>query len=300
MTIRRHLVSAAWALALLSVLMATPARAADVFGVQPTKLADSTTPANMAQIAASNGVAAANGLFVLGAVYNSALPTNTSGRSVALQTDINGRLIVTQDPSAAALASNITKIGGSSLALGQTTMSASLPVVIASDQSNLPSNVKQINGSTLSLGQTTMSASLPVTMASNQGSISVTSGAPSGSSFNVATTVNIAASGSSTIVCKSGLSVSQPTKPLQFTISAPGAVRCLLQFNDNSSITKFASVVTSPGYPTVVWTPPSGIVGLTTSSTVTTLQYEASCTNFDSAAQDVSCAVVYCQSASGC
>ncbi|MEJ0071122.1 MAG: hypothetical protein WDO24_23010 [Pseudomonadota bacterium] len=43
---------------------------------------------------------------------------------------------------------NVTKIGGASLALGQTTMAASLPVAIASNQSTLSANTAQINGVT--------------------------------------------------------------------------------------------------------------------------------------------------------
>lgn len=286
-----------------------PAHATDIYGRQPVRTVNASDVqtqitgadgSSLAQVAASNGAAAGNGLFVLGAVYTAALPTNTTGRAVSLQTDINGRLLVTQDASAGALLENLTKVGGSSIALGSTTSSASLPVVIASDQANVPANIKQVNGSTLSLGQTTKSASLPVALASDTGTLAVTQGAPTGSSFNNPSVTNIAAAGTSAIVCKSGLAISQPTKPLMFTISAPGAVRCQLRFNDNSSMTNFASVVTSPGYPTVAWTPPSGVVGLTTSSTVTTLQYEANCTNFDSVAQDVSCSVVYCQAASGC
>jgi hypothetical protein len=45
---------------------------------------------------------------------------------------------------------NVKNVGGSSLVLGQTTMSASVPVAIATNQSNLPTNWAQINGSTIS------------------------------------------------------------------------------------------------------------------------------------------------------
>lgn len=67
---------------------------------------------------------------------------------------------------------NVTQIGGSALTLGQALMAASLPVVLASNQSNIPANITEIAGSALALGQTTMSASLPVTLASNQSVIS--------------------------------------------------------------------------------------------------------------------------------
>ena len=295
-------------LALLSLLIA-PARAADLSGKTPVRtvsIGDVTIEiagsdgASVAQIAASNGAAAGNGLFILGATYNSSLPTNTSGRSVTLQTDVNGRLLVTQDASAGALLTNLTKVGGSSVALGSTTGSASIPVVIASDQGNLPSNIKQVNGSTLSLGQTTMANSLPVAIASNQGALSTTVGAPTGSSWNKAAVSNIAAAGTTAIACKTGITVSQATKPLQYVITAAGAVRCQLRYNDNGSFTNFTDVVVTPGQGTAVWTPPTGIIGLTTSATSTTQQYEANCTNFDAVAQDVGCTIVYCSAASGC
>lgn len=264
-------------LALLSVYLALPstALAADVFGKQPVKtvaIGDVTIElaggdgSTVAQVAASNGAAAGNGLFVLAGVANSTLPSLTAGRAAGASIDLGGRMYVTGDASMTALLANITKV----------------------------------SGSTLSLGQTTMSASLPVVLASNQSTLAVTSGAPSGSGFLRNAATNIGSGASSTIVCKSGLSVSQPTKPLQYIITSGGAVRCTLQFNDNATLTKFADVATAPGDMTVVWTPPSGVVGLTTSSTVTTLQYEAACTNFDSVAQDVYCSVSYCQSASGC
>src|SRR5579871_1785087 len=98
---------------------------------------------------------------------------------------------------------NVTQIGGSALAIGQAAMAASIPVVIASNQSALPVsqsgtwsvglsagsntigavtqasgpwtiNVTQIGGSALSLGQKAMASSLPVTIASDQPAFPVT------------------------------------------------------------------------------------------------------------------------------
>src|SRR5450755_588564 len=43
---------------------------------------------------------------------------------------------------------------GSAVTLGQATMAASLPVVIASNQSNLPANIAQISGSTVATAAT--------------------------------------------------------------------------------------------------------------------------------------------------
>lgn len=64
---------------------------------------------------------------------------------------------------------NLVAVGGAAIALGQTTMAASLPVAIASNQSAVPtSNSTQLPAA---LGQATMAASLPVTLASNQSTI---------------------------------------------------------------------------------------------------------------------------------
>lgn len=89
--------------------------------------------------------------MLAGLVFNTALPTLTNGQQVALQGDSSGRLLigalstganvigaVTQ--SGGPWTQNLTQVGGSAIALGQTTMSASLPVAIASNQSTL--NVK--------------------------------------------------------------------------------------------------------------------------------------------------------------
>lgn len=57
---------------------------------------------------------------------------------------------------------NLSQVGGSAIALGQTTMAKSLPVVIASDQSNLPENLTQVGGSAISLGQKANASAIPV------------------------------------------------------------------------------------------------------------------------------------------
>lgn len=88
---------------------------------------------------------------------------------------------------------NETQIGGATYALGQTTMAASAPVTIASNQSSLPVTVgnfpattavtqsttpwvvneTQIGGSAYSLGQKTSALSAPVVISSDQSSLPV-------------------------------------------------------------------------------------------------------------------------------
>lgn len=76
----------------------------------------------------------ANNFGALPAVATTAAPTYTTGNQVALSTDTAGSLRVT---TVGTNAVNLTQVGGSAIALGQTTMVSSLPVVIASNQSTL-------------------------------------------------------------------------------------------------------------------------------------------------------------------
>jgi hypothetical protein len=57
---------------------------------------------------------------------------------------------------------NLKTVNGGALALGQTTMSASLPVAIASNQGNLPSNLAQIAGAATATGHGTATGALRV------------------------------------------------------------------------------------------------------------------------------------------
>jgi hypothetical protein len=89
--------------------------------------------------------------MLAGLVYNTAAPSLTTGQQVALQGDSSGNLKVNLQTALPAGANvigavtqsggpwtqNLTQVGGAAIALGQTTMSASLPVTIASNQSTL-------------------------------------------------------------------------------------------------------------------------------------------------------------------
>jgi hypothetical protein len=84
----------------------------------------------------NNAAPGANNLGVLPAVASTAAPSYTTGNQVLLSTDLSGNLRTTATISGTT-AFNLTQVGGSAIALGQTTMSASLPVTFASNQSNL-------------------------------------------------------------------------------------------------------------------------------------------------------------------
>lgn len=107
-----------------------------------------------------------------------------------LHLDASNRLIVAVGSVPSNQSVNLTQVGGSAIALGQTTMAASLPVAIASNQSTLPISAAslplptgaatsalqtQISGQLpATLGQKAMAASLAVCLASDQSAIAVT------------------------------------------------------------------------------------------------------------------------------
>lgn len=72
--------------------------------------------------------------------------------------------------------------------LGQAVMAASIPVVIASNQSAVPVSATQLPAA---LGQTTMAASLPVTLASNQSAITTQQAGFSFTNITTSTTTTV-------------------------------------------------------------------------------------------------------------
>lgn len=74
--------------------------------------------------------------YRLPGIYNASPITLADGRGSALAVDSSGRLIVSATGSTESV--NIAQVGGATVALGQTTMSASFPVTIASNQTALP------------------------------------------------------------------------------------------------------------------------------------------------------------------
>lgn len=268
----------------------------------PSELTDGTTfyvGAKTGQFPTALGqTTMAGSLSVAVASNQSALPTNI--------TQVNGAALSATNPVFSQLTDGAavyvgTKTGQLPTALGQQTMAASVGVVIASNQSTLPFNDAQIAGTTTDVNTGNASAGTQrVVIASNQPTIPVTQGVLSGMSDSLGTTVNIGSGATSTVVCKGTLTVSQPLKLLRARVSGAAMARCTLEYNDNATLTKWASLVTSPATPWAEFACPYGSCALTTSATATTQQIEAVCTNFDSVAQDFTCDVSYCQAASGC
>ena len=82
---------------------------------------------------------------LMGGQYNTSLPGLTNGQQAALQCDSSGRLIVTAasgnviaNQGSPPWSIDITQIAGGAIALGQTTMQNSLPVALASNQTQIP------------------------------------------------------------------------------------------------------------------------------------------------------------------
>jgi len=70
--------------------------------------------------------------------------------------------------------SDIVKWGGTLTSLGQKAMTASVPCVLASDQSELDTNLAKVGDAVITLGQKAKATSLPVTLASDEDALAVT------------------------------------------------------------------------------------------------------------------------------
>jgi hypothetical protein len=91
---------------------------------------------------------------------------------------------------------DIVKWGGTATSLDQKLMASSVPVVIASDQSDVSVDINTVSGDNISLGQKAKADSLPVTLASDEDALAVTltQAANSGSAANLSN-AQVAANG---------------------------------------------------------------------------------------------------------
>jgi hypothetical protein len=105
-----------------------------------------------------------NGILTLGAVTTST-PTYSTGTSNPLSLDVNGNLRVTIDATSSEQNVNLNQVGGSAISIGQATMAASLPVVIASNQSAFP----------VTLTSTTITGTVAVTQSTSPWVVSLAS-----------------------------------------------------------------------------------------------------------------------------
>ena len=125
----------------------------------------------------NNAAPAANNIGVLPAVASTAAPTYTTGDQVLLSTDLSGNLRVVIDGTVTEQNVNLNQVGGSAIAIGQAAMAASLPVVIASNQSSIP----------VTLTSTTITGTVAVTQSSSPWVVSgtVTTTPPANASTNI-------------------------------------------------------------------------------------------------------------------
>ena len=131
------------------------------------------------------GTAGKSGYMVQGSVTTSA-PAYATGDIYPLSLDTSGNLRVTL--ASGTVSSNIAQYGGVATSLGQKSMSASVPVTLATDQSTINVNLGDIGGSSYTLGSKTSANSAPVVIASDDTvtvSGTVTTSPPSHASTNI-------------------------------------------------------------------------------------------------------------------
>lgn len=131
-----------------------------------------------------------------GLIFNTAAPTLTNGQQAALQGDASANLkvnLATALPAGANVIGAVTQSGGP-----------------------WTQNLTQVGGASIALGQTTMSASLPVTIASNQSALSVTA-----TNFPTTVDTNYGTVGASTL--RAAAQIGNATGAADFNAGATGA-----------------------------------------------------------------------------
>lgn len=128
-----------------------------------------------------------------------AVPASAGYDGINVAGNLRGWTGVNPSGTVFAAQTDLTSVGGTTLAFGQAAMASSIPVTIASNQSTLnttvatalptganvigavtqsagpwSNNVSQIGGSALAFGQAAMASSIPVALASNQSALTVT------------------------------------------------------------------------------------------------------------------------------
>lgn len=153
---------------------AAPTSATEVAGVGPGNILTALT------VDASGGLVstdAADGPVTPGTVasksalaglqFNTVLPTLTNGQQAAAQADSSGRQIIAPLTNSSIVKAQLQDNAGTAVTVGQKAMAASLPVVIASDQSAVPVSAASLplpTGASTSALQTQISAQLPTTL----------------------------------------------------------------------------------------------------------------------------------------
>lgn len=187
-----------------------------------------------------------NGPLVQGAVTTSN-PSYATGNTSPLSLDVNGNLRVITTPGGGTEPVNVAQWGGVATSLGQKASASSVPVVIASDQSDVPVNLDKVGGSAITLGQKTMANSVPVTLASDQGPINVQIGGVTPSP-NYFTDVAVASGASNSH------SIAGPINLDQIHGSASGEIKVTVAWGTTGSEVTYEVGFTSAANKNFDWT----------------------------------------------
>ena len=118
--------------------------------VQPGNTANTTpwlvTDSSDGSVAAGTAATKAS---LIALVYNTSLPTLTTGQQAAAQADSSGRLIVAPLTNASVVKAQLQDNSGTAITLGQKVMASSVPVVIASDQTHFPIELQDGSGNAI-------------------------------------------------------------------------------------------------------------------------------------------------------
>lgn len=98
----------------------------------------------------ASGGTAGSFSMLSGLIFNTALPTLTTGQQASLQGDSSARLIIAPLTNTSIVKAQLQDNSGVAITLGQKTMSASVPVTFASDQSKLGVNLNDATGNPFS------------------------------------------------------------------------------------------------------------------------------------------------------
>lgn len=173
---------------------------------------------------------------------------------------------------------NLAQVGGSAVSLGQALMAASIPVVIASNQTAVAENLTQVGGSSITLGQKTMANSLPITIASDQSPLLVVLDGDAVDELpQYNTAASLAANASSTQTYSPGSTVNLDG----VDASASGQMKVEIQWGTTGAETTKAVFFTSKGNLQLMWRLPNSVT-ITNTMSVKVIR-----TNTDNQAMDV-------------
>jgi hypothetical protein len=113
---------------------------------------------------------AATASTLVGGVFNTSLPTLTNGQQAAAQLDSSGRRIIAPLTNSSIVKAQLQDNSGTAIVVGQTTMSASVPVAIASNQASIPVAATPVVPAALTVKQAAVSVGTSAVRLTTDGS----------------------------------------------------------------------------------------------------------------------------------